>query len=75
MEAWWHHSNTFTSHRYDLDLTLTPGCMWDVFHPPQSMLGGFSLGGFFHPQEGSKLVQPKPSHKANKPGQNLFLVT
>ena len=34
---------------------LSPGHMWDVFHPSQSMPSGFPLGVFFHPQKGSKL--------------------
>ena len=75
--SWWHRGNTFTSHRYGLGLTLIPGHMWDVFHPSQLMPGGFPLGVFFHPQKGSKLFrfQLELSHKAHRPGQNLFWVT
>ena len=43
-QAWWRRGNMFTSHRYDLGSILTPGCMWDVFHPSQPMPGGFPLG-------------------------------
>ena len=74
-EAWWRRGNTFASHRYSLDLTLTPGHMWDVFHPSQLMPGGFPLGVFFQPQTGSKLFQLELSHKADWPGQNLLWVT
>ena len=67
-EAWC--SNTFASHLCGLGLTLTLGCMWDVFHPSQPMSGGFPLGVFFHTQKGSKLFCLELSHKASWPGQN-----
>ena len=55
---------------------LSPGHMWDVFHPSQPMPGGFPLRGFLPPSEGlEKLFRLEPSHKANWPGQNLFWVT
>ena len=59
IEAWWCHGNTFASHRYGPGSTL--GCMWDVFHPLQIMLGGFLLIVFFHPQKGLKLFHLEPS--------------
>ena len=82
-EAWWRRGNTLTSHCYGpclspgccLGSTLTPDRMWDVFRSSQPMPGGFPLGVFFHPEKGSKLFQLEPFHKANWPGQNLFLVT
>ena len=63
-EAWWRRGNTLASHHYDLGLTLSPGRMWDVFHPSQPIPGGFPLGVFFHPQKGSKLFCLELSHKA-----------
>ena len=74
-EACWCRGNTFASYHYSLGLTLTLNCMWDVFHPSQSMSGGFPLVVFFHPQRGSKLFHLELSHKASLGlGQNLFYV-